>query len=42
MVFALAVYTPTLDEEVEGEFVDPKKAIRLPGCKLVHPEDLMT
>lgn len=30
-----------LHKEVEGEFVDHKKAIRFPGCKPVHPEDLV-
>lgn len=38
---ALAVYSPILDEEVEGEFVDQKEPIRLPGCKPVRPEDLV-
>ncbi|XP_062155460.1 anthocyanidin 3-O-glucosyltransferase 5-like [Alnus glutinosa] len=38
---ALMLYAPILDKEVEGEYVDQKEPIRLPGCMPVRPEDLV-
>ncbi|XP_059458980.1 anthocyanidin 3-O-glucosyltransferase 5-like [Corylus avellana] len=38
---ALMLYAPILDKEVEGEYVDQKQPIRLPGCMSVRPEDLV-
>ena len=38
---ALMLYAPILDKEVEGEYVDQKEPIRLPGCMSVRPEDLV-
>lgn len=37
---ALTVYTPVLEKEVEGEYVDKKEAISLPGCSSIRGEDL--
>ncbi|KAE7999884.1 hypothetical protein FH972_004273 [Carpinus fangiana] len=37
---ASMLYAPILDKEVEGEYVDQKEPIRLPGCMSVLPEDL--
>jgi coniferyl-alcohol glucosyltransferase len=39
---ALMLYLPILDKEVEGEYVDEKEPIRLPGCKPpVRPKDVL-
>ncbi|PRQ47679.1 putative anthocyanidin 3-O-glucosyltransferase [Rosa chinensis] len=35
---SLMVYSPTLDEEVKGEFVDEKEPLKIPGCRSVHPQ----
>ncbi|KAL5777958.1 hypothetical protein ACOSP7_010884 [Xanthoceras sorbifolium] len=36
-----SLYLPTLDREVEGEFVDLPEPIPIPGCSPVRPEDLL-
>jgi coniferyl-alcohol glucosyltransferase len=38
---ALMLYAPILDKEVEGEYVDLKEPIRLPGCLPVRPQDVV-
>ncbi|KAK7841811.1 anthocyanidin 3-o-glucosyltransferase 5 [Quercus suber] len=39
---ALAVYIINiLDKEVEGEYVDQKEPLRLPGCMPVRPDDVV-
>ncbi|XVF61976.1 hypothetical protein PTKIN_Ptkin08bG0178900 [Pterospermum kingtungense] len=38
--FALVIYTPVLEKEVEGEFADKKEPLVLPGCSSVPAEDL--
>ncbi|XP_071722927.1 hydroquinone glucosyltransferase-like [Rutidosis leptorrhynchoides] len=38
---AFSFYLPTLDQEVEGEFVDLLEPIRIPGCSSVRPDDLV-
>lgn len=38
---AFTVYSPTLDKVVEGEFIDEKELLRIPGCKPVRPEDVV-
>ena len=38
---ALAVYISILDKEVEGEYVDQKEPLRLPGCMPVRPDDVV-
>ncbi|GMP28257.1 hypothetical protein CsSME_00003880 [Camellia sinensis var. sinensis] len=38
---ALTLYCHVLDKEVEGQYVDHKEPLRLPGCKPVRPEDLV-
>ncbi|XP_030529621.2 anthocyanidin 3-O-glucosyltransferase 5-like [Rhodamnia argentea] len=35
------LYTPTLDKEVKGEYVDRTEAFEIPGCKPVRPEDVV-
>jgi coniferyl-alcohol glucosyltransferase len=36
------LYLPILDKEVEGEYVDEKEPMRLPGCiPPVRPEDVL-
>jgi len=39
-MLALLVYSPVLDEKIEGEFVDQKQALKIPGCNAVRPEDV--
>ncbi|XP_027355297.1 anthocyanidin 3-O-glucosyltransferase 5-like [Abrus precatorius] len=38
---ALLVYSPVLDEQVEGQYVDQKEPLKIPGCKAVRPEDVV-
>ena len=40
-LFALCLYLPTLDKEVESEFVDLPEPVQVPGCTPVRPEDLL-
>lgn len=37
---ALTIYCPILDKEVDGEYVDQVKPLRIPGCNPIQPEDL--
>lgn len=41
VLFALSLYLPTLDCEVEGEFVDLPEPIQVPGCNPIRTEDLL-
>ncbi|KAK2660482.1 hypothetical protein Ddye_007015 [Dipteronia dyeriana] len=36
-----SLYLPTLDREVEGEFIDLPEPISIPGCSPIRPDDLM-
>ncbi|CAD5318844.1 unnamed protein product [Arabidopsis thaliana] len=38
---AVMVYLPVLDTVVEGEYVDIKEPLKIPGCKPVGPKELM-
>ncbi|KAK9948675.1 hypothetical protein M0R45_004240 [Rubus argutus] len=38
---ALLLYAPILDKEVEGEYLDQKEPLKIPGCKPVRPEDVV-
>ncbi|KAJ0087240.1 hypothetical protein Patl1_09104 [Pistacia atlantica] len=38
---AFSLYLPTLDREVEGEFIDLPEPITIPGCSPVRPGDLV-
>ncbi|XP_062010876.1 anthocyanidin 3-O-glucosyltransferase 5-like [Rosa rugosa] len=38
---ALMMYSPTLDKEVEGEYVDRTEPLKLPGCRALRPEDVV-
>nr|CCO13612.1 anthocyanidin 3-O-glucosyltransferase like protein [Arabis alpina] len=38
---AVMVYLPVLDKVVEGEYVDIKEPMKIPGCKPVGPKELM-
>ncbi|XP_073135653.1 anthocyanidin 3-O-glucosyltransferase 5-like [Henckelia pumila] len=40
-LLALSLYLPTLDLEVEGEFVDLPVPVEIPGCKNMRTEDLV-
>ncbi|KAA8528625.1 hypothetical protein F0562_035980 [Nyssa sinensis] len=40
-LFAFSLYLPTLDREVEGEFVDLPEPVQVPGCKAIRTEDLL-
>ncbi|KAI3964308.1 hypothetical protein MKW92_049991 [Papaver armeniacum] len=35
------IYFPILDSQVQGEFVDLKEPIKIPGCKPLQPRDLV-
>ncbi|XWS42014.1 hypothetical protein CRYUN_Cryun17cG0132200 [Craigia yunnanensis] len=37
---ALIIYTPILEKEVEGEYVDKEEPFVLPGCSSIRAEDL--
>ena len=38
---ALMLYSPILDKEIEGEYVDQKEPIKLLGCMPLRPEDIL-
>ncbi|XP_061374477.1 anthocyanidin 3-O-glucosyltransferase 5-like [Gastrolobium bilobum] len=38
---SLTIYSPTLDEQVEGQYVDQKEPLKIPGCNPVRPEDVI-
>jgi hypothetical protein len=38
---ALTIYMPILDEVVQGEYLDQKEPLKIPGCKAVQPEDVV-
>ncbi|KAF3446282.1 hypothetical protein FNV43_RR11461 [Rhamnella rubrinervis] len=38
---AFSLYLPTMDREVEGEYVDLPEPVQLPGCSRVRIEDLV-
>lgn len=38
---ALTVYTPFLDKEVSGQYVDRKEPLEIPGCEPVRPCDVV-
>ncbi|TKY66502.1 Anthocyanidin 3-O-glucosyltransferase 5 [Spatholobus suberectus] len=37
---ALLLYSPVLDEKIEGQYVDQKEPLKIPGCNPVRPEDV--
>ncbi|RDX95311.1 Anthocyanidin 3-O-glucosyltransferase 5, partial [Mucuna pruriens] len=38
---SLVVYSPVLDKQIEGQYVDQKEALKIPGCNPVRPEDVV-
>ncbi|GMN66240.1 hypothetical protein TIFTF001_035352 [Ficus carica] len=38
---ALNIYLPVLDKEVNGEYVDQKERLRIPGCRSLWPQDVV-
>nr|UTO68658.1 UDP-glucosyltransferase 7 [Isatis tinctoria] len=38
---AVMVYLPVLDKVVEGEYIDIKEPMKIPGCRSVGPDELM-
>jgi hypothetical protein len=38
---SLFAYSPVLDKQIEGQYVDQKEPLKIPGCKSVRPEDLI-
>ncbi|XP_045787231.1 anthocyanidin 3-O-glucosyltransferase 5-like [Trifolium pratense] len=38
---SLFAYSPVLDKQIEGQYVDQKEPLKIPGCKSVRPEDLV-
>ncbi|CAN4093814.1 unnamed protein product [Withania somnifera] len=41
ILMAFSLYLPTLDREVEGEFVDLPEPIQTPGCNPICPRDIL-
>ncbi|MED6186038.1 hypothetical protein PIB30_062966 [Stylosanthes scabra] len=39
--FSLVIHSPTLDKQVEGQYVDQKELLQIPGCTPVRPEDVI-
>ncbi|KOM57510.1 hypothetical protein LR48_Vigan11g054300 [Vigna angularis] len=37
---ALGLHTPTLDKQIQGEYVDEIEPISIPGCKPIYPKDM--
>ncbi|GMN34918.1 hypothetical protein TIFTF001_044959 [Ficus carica] len=40
-LFAFSLYLPTLDREVDGEFVELPEPVHVPGCSPIRIEDLI-
>jgi len=38
---SLAVYSPILDKQIEGQYIEQKEPLKIPGCKSVRPNDLV-
>ncbi|CAL0311511.1 unnamed protein product [Lupinus luteus] len=38
---SLVIYTPVLDKQIEGQYVDQEEPLKIPGCNLVPPEDVV-
>ncbi|KAD5960888.1 hypothetical protein R6Q59_013906 [Mikania micrantha] len=38
---SLFIYSPVLDKQVVGQYVDQKEPLEIPGCKSVLPEDVV-
>ncbi|KAJ4889007.1 UDP-glycosyltransferase 72D1 [Raphanus sativus] len=38
---ALMMYLPVLDKVVEGEYIDIKEPMKIPGCRSIGPDDLI-
>lgn len=35
------MYSPVLDKQIQGPYIDQKEPIKIPGCKSVQPNDLV-
>ncbi|PWA85051.1 UDP-glucuronosyl/UDP-glucosyltransferase [Artemisia annua] len=40
-LFVFSLYLPTMDKEVEGEFVDLPEPVQVPGCHPIQIQDLL-
>ncbi|KAL6317967.1 hypothetical protein AAG906_031015 [Vitis piasezkii] len=40
-LLALSLYLPTMDREIQGEYVDLPKPVQVPGCNAIRTEDLL-
>ncbi|CAI9110720.1 OLC1v1010789C1 [Oldenlandia corymbosa var. corymbosa] len=38
---ALKMYSPVLDKQIEGQYVDQTEPLKIPGCKSIRPEDVV-
>ncbi|XP_061368723.1 anthocyanidin 3-O-glucosyltransferase 5-like [Gastrolobium bilobum] len=38
---SLLIYSPVLDKELKGQYVDQSEPLKIPGCKPVRPEDVI-
>ena len=39
-ITALGLHTPTLDKQIQGEYVNEIEQISIPGCKPIHTHDM--
>ncbi|XP_006346992.1 anthocyanidin 3-O-glucosyltransferase 5-like [Solanum tuberosum] len=40
-LLTLFIYLQVLDQEIEGEYVDLKQPLEIPGCKALQPDDVV-
>ncbi|CAK8561899.1 unnamed protein product [Lathyrus sativus] len=38
---SLFAYSPVLDKQIQGQYIDQKEPFKIPGCKPLRPEDLV-
>lgn len=38
---SLYVYSPVLDKQIQGPYIEKKEPLKIPGCKSVQPNDLV-
>ncbi|KAH0699068.1 hypothetical protein KY284_013283 [Solanum tuberosum] len=40
-LLAVFIYQQVLDQEIQGEYVDLKQPLEIPGCKALQPDDVL-
>ncbi|KAK7252893.1 hypothetical protein RIF29_37152 [Crotalaria pallida] len=38
---SLVIYTPVLDKQIEGQYVEQQEELKIPGCRSVRPEEVV-